>query len=127
MSDPITKDLEDYLRASRVVEALNANLPECLPPINKLPAHIALRSLDRNAAGVALMATVEALGGIPGLVAWAAQDQKNQGKVYDAWFKTIPAESKVEHSGNLIVNGALGDSVFDDFEGDRNADGHASH
>lgn len=115
MSEPIKKDLEDFLKAARIVEAINANIPEGLP---KLPAigELQLRALDRDAAGTMLMAGIEAGGGIPGFVAWMLSDPKHQAKVYEWFIKQIPTEQHVEHSGSLVVNGSLGDSPFDEFD-----------
>lgn len=126
MSDDIEKRLGDFLRAQKIVEAINSNIPEGITPMQKLPSDYVFKTLDRDAAGIALMASFEALGGVPAMIAWAAQDTKNQGKIYEWLMKQIPTETKVEHSGNLIVEGSLGDSPFDAFTGDRNAE-HQSH
>lgn len=113
MSEPIDKALDDFLRATKVVDAINASLPEGLPNMRQLPHDHVIRAMNRDTAGAMLNSTVEALGGIPGMVNWAASDPKNQGLVYMWLMKTLPTETKVEHAGGFTVTTSMPESALD--------------
>lgn len=113
MSEPVSQAIDAYLRATKVVDAINGALPADVG-LTPIPADYMLKALNREAPGAMLASAVEVLGGLPAFIAWAASDTRNQGKLYEWFVKQIPSESKVEHSGGLNIVSSLGDSVLDD-------------
>ena len=44
---------------------------------------------------------VDALGGWEGIKEWAAKNQRNQGLLYSWYFKMLPSNMGIEHSGQI--------------------------
>lgn len=96
----VSKEDDDFLRASRIVDAINENLPAGLAHLPKIPNEYVFRKRDRGTIATAFHGAFELSGGVSALMLWAAQ---NPDKFYPLYAKL--AGTEVEHSGAAgIVN-----------------------
>jgi hypothetical protein len=93
-------DLDNYLRAQNIVEAINRNLPDGYPGLPPIPADYVFKRFDREVTTLALHAAFQLRGGVPALVRWADSDPKS---FYNIWSKLVPTEQAIAQANTTIV------------------------
>lgn len=94
-------DLDSHLRATAVVAAINANLPEGGRELAPIPTDYVFRRRDRESVSVAMHTTFELIGGAPRLIHWANQ---NPEKFYTQMYvKMLPSNQEISQ-GSMTVN-----------------------
>lgn len=103
---PIDPDLDSYLRAQNIVEAINRNLPDGLPSLPPIPKDYVFKRFDREVTTLALHAAFQLRGGVPALVRWADSDPKS---FYNIWSKLLPTEQAIAQANatTIIYNSGL--------------------
>jgi hypothetical protein len=98
--DQVDESLDTYLRASAIVEAINANLPQDAHPLTPIPASYVFKRRDREVVSTAMHTAFELIGGVPAFVVWA---QKNPKDFYNMWSKLMPSEQTTPVAQTQIV------------------------
>lgn len=103
---PIDPELDAYLRAQNIVDAINRNLPEGLPSLPPIPKDYVFKRFDREVTTLALHAAFQLRGGVPALVRWADSDPKS---FYNIWSKLLPTEQAIAQANatTIIYNSGL--------------------
>ena len=105
----IDEETERFLRADAIVDAINAAVPNTLPPI---PKEYMFRKRDAGVVSLALNSAFENIGGVPRLVATAAADPK---WFYGIWAKQLGLEA-AGHTAtgiNITFNTAIPETSLD--------------
>ena len=90
----VSAEIDAFLRAEKVIEAINAVAgPNGLPPI---PKNYVFRKRDREAVAVAMHSAFELIGGLPAFIQWGAN---NPDKFYILWSKLAQSDT-LTPSGN---------------------------
>lgn len=76
-------DLNDFLAAKNIVDAINANLPS-QAKLKPIPQEFAFKRRDSEVVSIAYQAAFHLLGGVPGLVNWA---ERNPDKFYEQFAR----------------------------------------
>lgn len=95
--------LDEYLRASAIVQSINANLPKA-SQLPEIPQSYVFRKRDREAVSTALHAAFELAGGVPYLVAFA---QSQPDKFIPIWAKLLPSETETSNGVNITFTSAI--------------------
>lgn len=99
--DLITKenDLTDFLAAQNIVDAINANLP-AEAKLKPIPKEYAFKRRDSEVVSIAYQAAFHLLGGVPGLVNWAA---RNPDKFYEQFARMSKSRDETT-AGSTTIN-----------------------
>ena len=97
--EPVDAGLSDYLRASNIVEAINANLPDGAPQLTPIPKDYIFRKRDRETVSVAMHAAFELIGGVPAFIQWGSKNPKD---FYLLWSKLLPSQTETPIGGTTI-------------------------
>ena len=102
MKDLIVKeqeqDLTEFLGAQKIVDAINANLPE--GKLKPIPKEFAFKRRDSEVVSIAYQAAFHLLGGVPGLVNWA---ERNPDKFYEQ-FSRMSKSRDESTAGSTTIN-----------------------
>jgi hypothetical protein len=100
VDDLIDKATDAYLRAERIIEAINANLPEGARRLTPIPKEYVFKKVDRETVSVAFHAAFQMAGGVSRFAQWA-QDEPD--KFYQLYAKLLPSNTETP-AGNFNFN-----------------------
>jgi len=98
-AEPVDADLDAYLRANNVIQAINANLPQGVKQLPKVPKAYVFKKRDRETVSVALHSAFELIGGLPAFIQWGAN---NPEKFYAMWSKLAQSDTETGVGGTTI-------------------------
>ncbi|MEF8758307.1 MAG: hypothetical protein V5B36_00845 [Candidatus Accumulibacter sp. UW25] len=93
--DPST---EEFLRAAKIVDAINLTLPDELK-LPKIPRDYVFKKVDPATVANAFHAAFELVGGVPGLVKWGSESPT---AFYNIYSKLLPPTTDAAPSGTTI-------------------------
>lgn len=98
----VSPELDAYLRAEAIVEAINKNLPRDKsgkPALPAIPKEYVFRKRDREAVSIAFHAAFENIGGVAALMQWA---QHEPGKFFALYSKLLQSDTVTPTGGTQI-------------------------
>ncbi len=108
----VNQETDQFLRAQRVVEALNLAIPEGLPKLPPIPKNYVFRKRDRETVSIAMHSAFELMGGVPALMQWAAH---NPDKFFPLYFQLHKSDTETGAGGMVIqFNSAIPQNKLDD-------------
>lgn len=108
---PLSREVDAFLRATNIVDAINANLPLGSKPLAHIPKEVALRQIHRGVVNDAFNTVFYMRGGAPGLAAWA---DKEPTSFYQTWAKLAQSEAAgAQQAVNVTVISAVPHSPLD--------------
>jgi hypothetical protein len=96
----IDKATDAFLRAERIIDAINANLPEGKRRLAPIPKDYVFKKVDRETVSVAFHAAFQMAGGVARFAQWA-QDEPD--KFYQLYAKLLPSNTETP-VGSLNLN-----------------------
>jgi hypothetical protein len=109
-AEPVDPEVDRYLRAQAIVDAINENNPFPLEPI---PKGYVFKKRNAGDAAIALHSAFELNGGVPRLVAFARTHPKD---FYAMWARLVAAEESKGHTSatQIIFQSAVPKNPLDD-------------
>lgn len=106
----LSPELDAYLRADAIVDAINANLPKGKVALPKIPKGYVFRKRDREAVSAAFHGAFELSGGTAALTQWAAN---NPDKFYPLLAKFAQAEAQVTGGSTFVFQTSVPSNNLD--------------
>lgn len=107
----VTAEMDAHLRATAVIEAINAALPQGAQGLPPIPVNYVFRKRDRESVSAALHGAFELMGGVPALVQWG---RNNPDKFMPLWAKLLQSDAETAAGGTtIIVQSAIPASTLD--------------
>lgn len=110
--DEISPELDERLRSSQaIIDVINAQLPKGASQLQPIPKSYRLKRADKEAVSVAIHAAFDLRGGVPGLVAFAADHPR---EFYALWAKLLPSGTETPIGATTVVfNSAIPQTALD--------------
>lgn len=106
---------DQYLRGTAALEIVNDAIRKTGVYI---PPHYVFKDRKNTTVNKAMHAAFELLGGVPGLIAWAASDPKHLGQFYTLYAKQAAPDLTINSGGNVVIQTAVPESALDTIEVD---------
>ena len=97
--EEVSPDTDRYLRAERIVEAINNALPNGFKQLPALPPAYKFKKRDRESAAVAFHSAFELIGGVSRLQLWA---EENPDKFYPLFIKAVQGPDTTTNTGTTV-------------------------
>lgn len=107
----VPPEMDAFLRADNIVQAINDNLPAGAVQLPPIPKEYVFRKHDVTSVSAALHGAFELMGGVPALVHWA---KNNPDKFMPLYAKLLGAEGDGKQAPTtIIVQSAIPQSPLD--------------